>query len=279
MGTEKIAIRGVVYMIENVQNGHCYIGSTTNAPLRWQNHRAALRHQRHHSDYLQRAWNKYGEGTFSFSVLEECPGDDLIEIEQRLLDRVKPEYNMAQNVRAPTTGTHPSQATRLRISAGGKGRIPWNKGKKASDETRARMSTAQKKRSVSPETRAKMAASKRGHKVTPETRRKIGLGHKGRKLSAEHKAKVSAALMGHVGWTKGIPVSDETRAKLSLAHRGKKHTPEQRAKNSAGHMGHEVTMTARAKMSASHKGKAWTVAQREVHDARHALCKQQMEAE
>lgn len=94
-----------------------------------------------------------------------------------------------------------------------------------SEETRAKMSAAQKKRICSPETREKIRMAG----ISPETRAKISAAHKGRKRSPETCAKIRAAKMGT------------------------KHSPETIAKISASKKGKKLSLTARAKMSESQK--------------------------
>lgn len=60
----------VIYQILNSVNGHRYVGSAVNLKSRLYSHWSQLRRKVHHSPYLQRAFNKYGEGNFSVSVLE-----------------------------------------------------------------------------------------------------------------------------------------------------------------------------------------------------------------
>lgn len=61
-----------VYMIKNVLNNHKYIGSTKNFKQRLKQHISDLHNNKHHSSYLQAAWNKYGEKHFVFQILETC---------------------------------------------------------------------------------------------------------------------------------------------------------------------------------------------------------------
>jgi hypothetical protein len=77
-----------VYQITNTITGDLYIGSTIrNFRDRWLSHRSDLRRQKHHNQRLQRAWNKYGEQAFAFSVVEVVTDKAyIIEAEQRWLD-------------------------------------------------------------------------------------------------------------------------------------------------------------------------------------------------
>lgn len=68
---------GFIYQILNAANEKRYIGRTTNLKSRKNQHFTALRKGKHHSNHLQYAWNKYGEDSFLFEILEEC-GDALL---------------------------------------------------------------------------------------------------------------------------------------------------------------------------------------------------------
>jgi group I intron endonuclease len=66
-----------VYAIRHVASGCAYVGSARNIYSRWRGHKADLRLNRHHCQYLQNAWNKYGEASFVFEVLEVCLPDPI----------------------------------------------------------------------------------------------------------------------------------------------------------------------------------------------------------
>jgi len=66
-----------IYTITNQINGKMYIGFSEDVNLRWINHIRALKDNIHYNEYLQRAWNKYGEVAFKFELLEECEPDIL----------------------------------------------------------------------------------------------------------------------------------------------------------------------------------------------------------
>lgn len=74
-----------IYKILNTKNGKKYIGSAVDITVRWSGHLWFLQNGSHHNRYLQNAWNKYGEGAFVFSILEECAPEDLLEREQSYL--------------------------------------------------------------------------------------------------------------------------------------------------------------------------------------------------
>lgn len=76
---------GFIYLILNQINGKYYIGSTTNWKKRKRSHFKQLRKGIHHSLYLQRAFNKYGENNFIFILIETCYFNPQIR-EQGLLD-------------------------------------------------------------------------------------------------------------------------------------------------------------------------------------------------
>ena len=70
-----------IYMILNTYNNKCYIGSTKNFYTRKQKHFRLLVLNKHHSNHLQKAYNKYGKDKFTFIILEECEIEKLLEKE------------------------------------------------------------------------------------------------------------------------------------------------------------------------------------------------------
>ena len=87
-----------VYQLTNIVNGNRYIGSSNNIRVRLWKHRALLRHNKHENQYLQNAWNKYGENSFVYSLLEVCTIDKQFEREQFYIDTLHPEYNILSKV-------------------------------------------------------------------------------------------------------------------------------------------------------------------------------------
>jgi len=190
-----------VYEIENSLSMKRYVGSSVNIENRWRRHKTDLRKNRHHSQYLQRAWNKYGENSFAFNVLVVCERRFLQEYEQWYLDNKNCEYNVSDNVESPTRGKHISaehiealrkanlgnqytlgynhtEESKEQISANNA--KYWN-GKSRSNQTKELISKALKGRPLTEETKRKMSEARMGHIVSEETRGKIGASHRGEK--------------------------------------------------------------------------------------------------
>lgn len=63
--------KAFVYLIRHIETGDAYVGCTTKLSERWIRHRYLLRHSKHHSVRLQSLWDKDGEASFAFEVVEE----------------------------------------------------------------------------------------------------------------------------------------------------------------------------------------------------------------
>lgn len=185
-----------------------YVGSSMRLEKRWSQHREELSLGEHHSPRLQHAWNKYGAGQFTFSVLEEVKRDRdaLIEAEQRHMDEKNAYdhghgFNILRKAYSVAGRTYTEQAI-ANISAGCKGRV-------FSAETRKKISATLigNKRALglkhSPETLLKISnASKQAHAAgkfinkpphTIEARAAMSRAHKNRVFSDEHRRNISAA--------------------------------------------------------------------------------------
>lgn len=133
------------------------------------------------------------------------------------------------------TGREYSEETRRKISIANKGYVPSeenrravslaNKGKVFSEETLRKRSATTKGRpgkSHSEESRRKMSVARKGRERTEkqmEQLRDVHRVNKGRILSEEHRRKVGAANKGRPSFRKGKTLSEEHRRKISESHR------------------------------------------------------------
>jgi group I intron endonuclease len=83
---QSIPTESGIYQILCVPTGKIYIGSAVNLARRWKDHLIVLRKSMHTNPHLQRAWNKYGEEGFRFSVLELVEPSELLKAEQKWID-------------------------------------------------------------------------------------------------------------------------------------------------------------------------------------------------
>jgi group I intron endonuclease len=164
-----------IYKITNMTTGKFYIGSAMNVEKRWNEHRLELTKGNHRNRHLQKASNKYGASVFVFSVVQECSLEEIIKTEQAHLDLWFlncPEllYNIAKNVTVPMFGL------------------------RHTEETKAKMREACKRRPLGWKENLKIAATGRAH--SEETKAKLRAANIGKKASDETKQKMSEALSG-----------------------------------------------------------------------------------
>jgi NUMOD3 motif len=66
-----------------------------------------------------------------------------------------------------------TEETKMKISAANKGKVPWNKGRKHSEETKRKIAEATRRAMMQPETRARLSSSATGRRHSSATRIKI----------------------------------------------------------------------------------------------------------
>lgn len=191
-----------VYAIICIKNDKRYIGSSFRVRIRCCTHRNMLRKGTHHNKHLQSAWNKYGESSFQFVLIESAPRENLLEREQWWIEYYQVcndtfGFNLSTKAGAPMAGLLHSAESKARMAQSQTGR-------RHSDEVRQKISKAHTGRKKSPEHIEKMRAAFTGRKASPETRAKL------RELRKD--------------------TSIELRQKRSEAMKGKKRTPESLAK-------------------------------------------------
>lgn len=121
--------RAGIYCIQNTSNNKRYIGSSKNVYQRLLKHFALLRHGKHENIILQQSWNKHGENSFDWYMLEYCTDDKLTDKEQYYIDFLKSEYNITRkverNILSPESRMKQS-VTRKRLIAEGKIAVNFN---------------------------------------------------------------------------------------------------------------------------------------------------------
>lgn len=218
-----------IYQILCVPTGKVYVGSAVNLYSRRHDHFKALRAGKHSNRHLQNAWVKYGESSFTFTVLELVDGSDLIATEQQWIDALHAcdrEYGFnIRRIADSNRGTQWSEESRQRRSDDqrGKKRGPM------SEANRAGISAARKGSSISEERKAHLREINLGKKHSEATRQKISASQMGRQFSDETRAKISAAQLGTprkatrvAEWIVTTPDNTEIRV-INLAEFCKQH--------------------------------------------------------
>ena len=77
---------GAIYTILNKQNGKIYVGQSIEYKKRFAQHKSDLNGGYHDNPHLQSAWNKYGEDSFEFNLLEPCDDEMMNENEVWWID-------------------------------------------------------------------------------------------------------------------------------------------------------------------------------------------------
>jgi group I intron endonuclease len=212
-----------IYRITCTANGKVYVGSAQNLKKRWSQHLTDLRRGVHHSRHLQGAWNKYGEDSFAWDVLEYAEDSDLVELEQRHIDLHRSfdqehGFNMYPTAGSPL-GRSLSEQAKEKIRAA-------NVGRKHTAETRAKMSEMRKGKKLSPEHVKALQGINIGRVHSDAMRANLSEAKKGVKLTAEHRAKIGMAGMGR----KRDPESTRKQVETRLKAGGFAHSDESKAK-------------------------------------------------
>lgn len=194
-----------IYKIQNLINGHFYVGSAVDIKRRWRQHKFDLLHNDHDNIHLQRSWNLYGDKNFEFTVVEYCEKTSLVLKEQYWMDTLNPEYNIGklatsslgikrrpesiEKQRQKMLGRKltPEHKEKVRLTSTGRrhSQESIEKIKKYHNlpETKAKIHNALFGKKKSPETIAKMKFAQQNR--SPETKKKLSISNLGKKLSKE----------------------------------------------------------------------------------------------
>jgi group I intron endonuclease len=187
---------GIIYCIENIQNGKKYIGQTTmGLAKRWCCHVSEAKRNKIKMPICA-AIRKYGSDNFLIyqlawaRTLEELNAAEVLFINTCNTLHSKHGYN----ARMGGGGGKLTEQARKRMSNARKGSNHWAFGKKRNPEHQAKLTAARRLRGpTTQDTRDKLSRASKGHVVTAETRRKIGEARRGHKMPAHVKAKLLEA--------------------------------------------------------------------------------------
>jgi group I intron endonuclease len=145
-----------IYLIEIGE--YKYVGSAVNIKRRWSEHLGRLSRNEHPNVFIQRVFNKLGKDKLTFSVLEYCEKEVLIEREQYYIDTYFDAFDDKMmnicKVAGSQLGLKHSEDTKKKMS---EARI----GKNMTEETKKKLSEAQKGKILSEETKKRMSEAKR----------------------------------------------------------------------------------------------------------------------
>lgn len=198
-----------IYTIINKSDNKIYVGFSSNIESRFEKHINELKRNSHINNHLQSSWNKYSSESFHFEILEECEIDFLYSQEHywatllNVHDR-KFGYNLQP--------TNPNGT--------------WG--------------------------------------VSKETRDKISSSNKGKTVSQETRDKISKTLMGHEGHFNNKKHTEEAKLKISLANTGNVHSKESREKMSNYHKGKILSEETKEKIRIGNQGKGMSIENRKI---------------
>lgn len=145
-----------IYKITNLKNGKVYVGQTINSKpsSRFSRHKNDLKKNKHINKHLQASWNKYGETSFSFEIIERISSEANFDLHS--LERYWIKFYNSKNPGHGYNKTDGGEGTR--------GFIP-------SELSKKRMSEAQQRRKLSPDYKPNML----GKNHTDEAKKKISI--------------------------------------------------------------------------------------------------------
>jgi len=136
-------VKSGVYEILNNKSGKKYVGSSVNIEKRWGDHLSYLRSGNHINKHLQSSYDKYGEASFSFEILELVKNGFEKKREQWYLDNYVVfgvDYNIATSAFSGMSGRNHSKESRHKMSEALEGENSPNWGKHHSEETKKKLS-------------------------------------------------------------------------------------------------------------------------------------------
>ena len=134
-----------IYRIKNKETGVSYIGQTRESfEKRFLHHRWLLRAGRHDNTWLQASFNKHGDDAFEFSVVEEVSDLNMLNDLEIFYIAEERKHGKCYNMADGGGGRKGMPLSLKRRAELGELNRILNTGKRASDETRQKMSASRK---------------------------------------------------------------------------------------------------------------------------------------
>lgn len=179
MGAKILAHDCGIYAIVSKCGQYVYVGQSIHMRQRKSQHMSKLLAGKHYNTHLQRCFDKYGQESFEFVILEACEKSALVEREQYWIDQQRGKTLLNCAPVAVSPGGIPKSKESIRK------RLEKMAGYRPSEETKEKMRAAHLARREI--TKAKTIEQMKD----PLQRIKAGSGRRGKKLTDEHKAKVA----------------------------------------------------------------------------------------
>ena len=93
IGGEIMEIICGIYCIENMANHKKYVGQSIDIYRRWKDHKCPSMWKRQSNNPLYQDMQKYGVENFRFQILVPVMPEYLTQVEQELIEILKPTYN------------------------------------------------------------------------------------------------------------------------------------------------------------------------------------------
>lgn len=173
------------------------------------------------------------------AIVQQVPADHIAAAERYWIAHYRalgcPMTNIGDGGEGGLTGAHHSEETKAKIGAAHRGKV-------VSEESRRRMSEAQK-RIATPERRAQIGEASR--RRSPEANARIGEANRRRIVTEETRERISAAARSR------SPQSEETRRKRSESLKGRRKSPEHVEKMRQANLGKRQSPETIAKRKAT----------------------------
>jgi len=221
-----------IYIIRNTENNKCYIGQSLKVKDRIRRHKYVFRHNKHSNQYLQAAWNKYGEKAFQFSIYccvlgltKKAVLDNLSVLEKEIIKKCASFIN-GYNLTTGGENHKVSEKTKQKLSES-------HMGIKCSEYCREMSRKRMKGRIVSKETRQRISEAlkgrysgripwNKGKKIDSPPWNKGKKGYTTKPASEERKRKIGNAQKGEKNHNFGKTIPSSVKDKIRASNQGSK---------------------------------------------------------